>query len=45
VDTVSMSLRHLRDSGLILRSEEWSAELESSLRFDGNNNLDPLYPV
>lgn len=45
VDTVSMSLRHLRDSGLILRSEEWSAELESSMRFESNSNLDPLYPI
>jgi len=45
VDTVSMALRHLRDTGMILRTEEWSAEIENSMRFEGNSGLAPLYPV
>jgi len=45
VDTVSMALRHLRDTGVILRSEEWSAEVEASMRFEGNNSYAPLYPA
>jgi len=45
VDTVSMAMRHLRDSGAILRPTEWQAETESSLSFKGNNNLPALYPI
>ena len=45
VDTVSMALRHLRDTGMILRTEEWSAEVENSMRFEGNSGMAPLYPA
>jgi len=45
VDTVSMALRHLRDIGAILRPDEWRAETEDALRFRGNNEFTPLYPV
>jgi hypothetical protein len=45
VDTVSMAMRHLRDSGSILRPEEWRSETESSLAFRGNSFAPPLYPI
>lgn len=45
VDTVSMAMRHLRDSGAILRSEEWQAEANSALEFRGNTALPSLYPI
>lgn len=45
VDTVSMAMRHLRDTGTIFRPEEWRAEAEDALRFKGNNQWTPLYPV
>ena len=44
VDTVSMALRHLRNLGLLVRSSEWTADVENSMRFQGNKNV-PLYPV
>jgi predicted phage terminase large subunit-like protein len=45
VDTVSMAMRHLRDTGVILRPAEWQAELEDKFSFKGNNNTAPLYPA
>ena len=45
VDTVSMAMRHLRDTGVILRPTEWQAELEDSLQFKGVNKNAPLYPA
>ena len=45
VDTVSMALRHLRDTGMILRPDEWRAETEDALKFRGNNEFTPLYPI
>jgi predicted phage terminase large subunit-like protein len=45
VDTVSMAMRHLRDSGSILRPEEWRAEAEDALSFKGNSSLPSLYPI
>ena len=45
VDTVSMAMRHLRDTGVILRPSEWQAELEDSLQFKGVNKNAPLYPA
>jgi len=45
VDTVSMAMRHLRDTGIILRPAEWQAELEDKFSFKGNNNTAPLYPA
>ena len=45
VDTVSMAMRHLRDSGIILRPTEWAAEAEDALKFQSNKGMEPLYPV
>ena len=45
VDTVSMAMRHLRDTGVLIRSDEWSSEMEDSLRFTGNKGWEPLYPA
>jgi predicted phage terminase large subunit-like protein len=45
VDTVSMAMRHLRDTGLVLRPSEWSAEAEDALKFQGPKATEPLYPV
>jgi predicted phage terminase large subunit-like protein len=44
VDTVSMALRHLRDTGLIIRGAEHTAGVEESMQFRGNT-LTPLYAV
>lgn len=44
VDTVSMSLRHLRDLGMLTRTNERMAEIEAQKRFDGNTTI-PLYSV
>ena len=43
VDTVSMSLRHLRDIGLLTRSPERIAEIESQKTYPGGQSV-PLYP-
>jgi predicted phage terminase large subunit-like protein len=45
VDTVSMAMRHLRDTGVLIRQTEWSAEMETGLRFVGKENTQPLYPA
>lgn len=45
VDTVSMALRHMRDAGLLQRSPERLAELESQITYPrGAGRGDPLYP-
>jgi predicted phage terminase large subunit-like protein len=44
VDTVSMALRHLRDTGLLIRPAEWTAQLDESRLHTGAPD-DPLYPV
>jgi predicted phage terminase large subunit-like protein len=45
VDTVSMAMRHLRDTGAIMRGEEWEADTEERFSFKGNNTYQPLYPI
>jgi len=45
VDTVSMAMRHLRDTGAIMRGEEFRAELSDTLAFSSNKDLAPLYPI
>jgi predicted phage terminase large subunit-like protein len=45
VDTVSMAMRHLRDTGAIMRGEEWEADTEDRFSFKGNNTYQPLYPI
>jgi predicted phage terminase large subunit-like protein len=44
VDTVSMALRHMRDIGVLVRSEEWAHTMEENMTFKGNTD-GPLYPV
>ena len=44
VDTVSMSLRHLREIGLLTRSQERLEELESLKAYPGKGSA-PLYPI
>ena len=43
VDTVSMSLNHLRQCGMLTRAAERLAELEDAQRFSGNSTEVPLY--
>lgn len=43
VDTVSMSLNHLRSVGMLTRAQERMAELEQAQRFTGNSGDAPLY--
>lgn len=45
VDTVSMSLRHLRDLGLLTRAPEWAAEVHDGMFHRGRRELPPLYEV
>jgi predicted phage terminase large subunit-like protein len=45
VDCVSMAMRHMRDSGVLVRSTEWAADMEESLTFVGKERTQPLYPA
>jgi predicted phage terminase large subunit-like protein len=45
VDTVTMALRYLRNTGMITRGAERTAETAESMRFAGNAGDKPLYPV
>ncbi len=45
VDTVSMSLNHMRSVGMLTRAAERMAELEEAQRFTGNDGGAPLYNV
>ena len=44
VDTVSMSLRHLRELGMLVRGPERLAELDAMRIYPGKG-AEPLYPV
>ena len=44
VDTVSMSIRHLRDVGLLTRGVEYSEAIEQSKTYTGGKEV-PLYPA
>jgi predicted phage terminase large subunit-like protein len=44
VDTVSMALRHLREIGLLVRGDEFTADLESQMNFAGSAPP-PLYGI
>ena len=44
VDTVSMALRHLRSSGMLTRGQEWTAEVNRSVEYQGRPPP-PLYNV
>lgn len=43
VDTTSMALKHLRDTGILLRGAEYTAQLDQS-RLHVSSNDEPLYP-
>jgi predicted phage terminase large subunit-like protein len=45
VDTVSGALRYLRKIGVMVRGAERTAETAESMKFSGNTNNKPLYPV
>lgn len=44
VDTVSMSIRHLRDIGLLTRSQERLEEIARAITYPGKQDV-PLYPA
>ena len=44
VDTVSMSIRHLRDIGLLTRSQERLDEIARAITYPGKQDV-PLYPA
>ena len=42
VDTVSMALRYLRETGMLIRGEERTAEINREMEFSGKEPI-PLY--
>ena len=44
-DTVSMAIRHLRDTGMLVRAPEWTADATEALRGAERRALQPIYPV
>lgn len=44
VDTISLALRYLRDTGLLIRGAEHTAQLDNSRLHTGSSE-EPLYPV
>jgi predicted phage terminase large subunit-like protein len=44
VDTVSMALKHLRELGMLVRGDEWTADLEGQMSFKGSAPP-PLYGI
>jgi predicted phage terminase large subunit-like protein len=44
VDTVSMGVKYLRDTGILVRQPEWAADLDESRKHLGKAPA-PLYPV
>lgn len=44
VDTISMALRYLRDTGMLVRGAEWTAQLDESRMHTGSSE-EPLYPI
>jgi hypothetical protein len=44
VDTVSMSLRHLRDLGMLVMANEHRADIQSQAKYNGKDAI-PLYPT
>ena len=45
VDTVSQALRHMRETGLLVRAPERIAEIDAGRRHRGGEAAAPLYPV
>lgn len=44
VDTVAMALKYLRETGLLIRGAEWTADIEAKMQFTGAEPP-PLYAV
>lgn len=44
VDTVSMAMKHLRETGLLVRGSEWTADIEAQMQHTGSPPA-PLYSV
>lgn len=44
VDTVSMGVKYLRDTGILVRQPEWAADLDQS-RTHAGKTPEPLYPA
>ena len=47
VDTISMALRYLRETGILVRNQEWTSSLDSSRLHVGRSveEAEPLYPI
>jgi phage terminase large subunit-like protein len=45
VDSTAQAIRFLRDAGYLTRMPERVAEIEEGMRFRGNRQAEPLYPV
>jgi predicted phage terminase large subunit-like protein len=45
VDTVTQAIRYLRDTGFVVRRNEYDVETEESLMYRGAGSMRPLYPV
>jgi len=45
VDTVSMAMRHLRETGAIMRSEEFQSDMTDNLTFKSGSQWQALYPI
>ena len=45
VDTVSMAMRHLRETGAIMRSEEFQSDMTDNLTFKSGSQWRALYPI
>jgi hypothetical protein len=42
-DSTSQAIRHLRDTGLLIRADERLAELADSMDYGNTRTLKPLY--
>jgi predicted phage terminase large subunit-like protein len=45
VDSTSQAIRHLRDTGLLIRSEERIAEIDEAMQYVNTRIPEPLYSV
>lgn len=45
VDTTSMALRHLRDTGMLVRAPEWAADARDALGRSSYSAPPPIYPA
>lgn len=45
VDSTTQAIRYLRDCGFALKQDEYAMEVEEDLRYRGQSEDEPLYPV